>query len=127
MKHLFLILFLVTYAWGQEKVDTLIRAKDNQGYLIYRVKGGVIETIVEKYIENGKQVGSPIITIHPSETFVEDAIINDYDAYSKECYADSMKSNLAMIDSLVDWRFRYYHTRPTFEGFINYLRAKVGK
>jgi len=67
MKTLLLILSLATVMMGQE-TDTLFTAKENNGFLIYYIRGEVFDTLIEKRLDpfNGRW-SNVAKTVHLSE------------------------------------------------------------
>jgi hypothetical protein len=129
-QFMILLLIYAGTACGQQSNSIILSdttmvscwGKFSFGEFPYRFNG--INDTTEKYKTIiGKDT---MLSPAPYGAMVLITLVQSYDTYAKKCYNDSTEAkNIAHMDSLGNWIYHYWHTRPTFEGFIEYLRKKI--
>ena len=146
MKTLILFLFLASMAWGQIEVDgDSVRVTQTGKYTINTSDNTINFTSFEPMVyyfssdtTNPVNVSGKLYKnkIGVYQTMVVATLLQQYEAYTKECWADSTKEEeLKLCNSLVyppckghsynPPRYYIIHKEPTFTGFIEFLKRGV--
>ncbi len=151
MKTLILFSFLASMAWGQ--TDTIKIGKSGNHSI--NTKSNTIkfvETVRAMTYSFSSDTTNPVNVsgvlyknkIGVYQTMVIATLLQQYEAYAKECWADSSVSSVSMeYDSLATVKYyerhpsdkkwglimketkTYSHPEPTFTGFIEFLKRGV--